>query len=60
MWEVCRKYSCGPKIVYELVYVFFSEWTNEIRARKFVPQQLHNFNKKLRKKNLYKKKAFKF
>ena len=39
-WVVCRKYLCGPKIVYGLVWVFFSKWANEIRARKFVPQHL--------------------
>ena len=22
MWEVCRKYLCGPKIVYGIVWVF--------------------------------------
>ena len=39
IWVICGKYLCGPKIVYGLVWVFFGEWANEIRARKFVPQQ---------------------
>ena len=32
IWVICGKYLCGPKIVYGLVWVFFGEWANEIRA----------------------------
>ena len=39
IWVICGEYLCGLKIVYELVWVFFSEWGNGIRAWKFVPQQ---------------------
>ena len=39
IWVICGKYLCGPKIVYGLVWVFFGECANEIRAQKFVPQQ---------------------
>ena len=35
---ICEKYLCGLKIVYGIVWVFFSEWAKEIRVRKFVPQ----------------------
>ena len=36
---MCGKYFCGHKIIYGLVQVSFWEWANEIKARKFVPQQ---------------------
>ena len=42
IWVTCEKYLCGLKIVYEFVWVFFSEWANKIRARKFVPQHMLN------------------
>ena len=34
IWVICGKCLCG------LVWVYFSEWANKIRAHKFVPQQL--------------------
>ena len=37
IWVIYRKYLCELKIVYGLVWVFFSEWANEIRTQKFVP-----------------------
>ena len=40
VWVICGKYLFELKIVYGLVWVFFSEWANEIKTRKFVPQQL--------------------
>ena len=39
IWVICGEYLCGLKIVYGLVWVFFSEWANGSRARIFVPQQ---------------------
>ena len=59
IWVICGKYVGnihGSKIVYGLVWVFISKWANEIKAWKFVHQQLHNFNKKLWKKKSIKKK----
>ena len=38
IWIIYEEYLCGLKIIYELVWGFFREWANEIRARKFVPQ----------------------
>ena len=39
IWVICRKYLCELKIVYGLAWeLYFSEWANEIRAQKFVPQ----------------------
>ena len=39
IWVICGKYLCELKIVYGLAWeLYFSEWANEIRAQKFVPQ----------------------
>ena len=51
IWVICGKYLFRPKIVYGLVWVFFSEWANEIKAQKFVPQQLKKKKKKVVLKN---------
>ena len=40
VWVICGKYLFELKIVYGLVWVFFSEWAYEIRAQKLVPQHL--------------------
>ena len=40
VWVIYGKYLFELKIVYGLVWVFFSQWANEIKTRKFVTQQL--------------------
>ena len=39
IWVICGEYLCELKIAYGLVWVFFCERANDIRAQKFVPQQ---------------------
>ena len=39
IWVIYGEYLCGLKIIYKLVWRFFWEWANEIRAQKSVTQQ---------------------